>query len=95
MFVRLSLLDPQQADAGIKVIFEYQSKNHLMEIFDQFNKYFIAYWMKSVGPNGFCVGNLKHRTNNSVESFNAKLKRKLQKNPSAYSFLRQYYSFVH
>lgn len=89
MFIRLALLQPNEAAEGLKVILQYQSDLKLRGIFAGFNQYFNKYWMNSIKPVGFCVGHLTHRTNNYVESFNAKMKRKIHVNPSAFSFLRE------
>jgi hypothetical protein len=58
-----------------------------MQVFAEFNLYFKRQWMQKVTAAGFSVYGEDDRTNNFVESFNSKLKRKIRTNPSIYAFL--------
>jgi hypothetical protein len=41
-----------------------------------------------VTPQEFCVGDLKHRTNNWLEGYNSKVKKRISRHPNIYTFLR-------
>ena len=41
----------------------------------KFKRYFQTYWMQQVGPAGFSVFGLDHKTNNLMESLNARLRK--------------------
>lgn len=54
----------------------------------QFRRYVASFWIQKVTPQRLSVFGLKRRSNNSVESFNATLKRKIQKaHPNIFLFI--------
>ena len=56
----------------------------------QFRRYVLSFWVQKVTPQRLSVFGLKRRSNNSVESFNATLKRKIQKaHPNIFFFIEQ------
>lgn len=86
-YMALPLLPQGLIRDGLENILEYQGKHNLKRKFAMFNKYYLRTWLGNVKSY-----KLKdHRTNNYAESFNAKLKRKIQKNPSTYMFLSKLY----
>lgn len=85
-FMALPLLPQNQIMKGFEEIIDYQRKHSLTRKLISFNKYFVKTWLKNLKSY-----KLKdHRTNNYAESFNAKLKRKIQKNPSTFMFLSKF-----
>lgn len=61
----------------------------LLELLDNFLKYFDNYWLKIVTREGFSCYGLSMRTNNCTESFNSELAYKLDKRPEAPDFVRK------
>lgn len=62
--------------------------------FADFVQYYEKYWIRSVGVEQFCVGDLKFRTNNHIESANGKLGRLMRKHPTMYHFLKGMLDFT-
>ena len=52
-----------------------------------FEKYFRKYWMELKTPDSFSVFGLRHRTNNSSESFHSSMTRTLVAHPAFWRFL--------
>lgn len=95
MFMRLSLL-PNEKDIkkGIKAIELYQKHFKIENEFLPFNNYFKKFWIKDITPSVWCVSTRKNRTNNVIEGYNNKLKKKIQRNPNVYSFLNSLQKLV-
>lgn len=87
MFYRLCLLPPDKIFEGGIAIHEFLVEKNMINDFKGFNRYFVDYWIKSVKPEGFSVFDRRHRTNNILESFNAKLKRFIKVKPRFFQFL--------
>jgi hypothetical protein len=87
MFTKLPLLPIQNIETGHTAILAHQRHLDVVKDFDAFNTYYRRTWLKKFTFSSFCVGNEDHRTNNYTESFNAKMKTKIKRNPSMYSFL--------
>jgi hypothetical protein len=87
LFLKLPLLPKEAMQHGLKQIFALQKKHHLTKGFRIFNAYYVKNWIDRMETKEFNVSDLQHRTNNFAESFNAKLKRHIHRNPSAYMFL--------
>ena len=60
------------------------------ELHPLFN-YFERYWMRVIGPEGFSVYGINHRTNNFVESFHASLLGYLGVHPSLWTFYGKHF----
>lgn len=87
MFIKLPLLPMQMIDKGLKSIFNLQKKLKLSSKFKIFNSYFLTIWVKKFSYKTFCISNERNKTNNYTESYNAKIKKFIKKNPSVYGFL--------
>lgn len=83
LFTKLPLLSQEEITRGYSAILRYQKRCKLETIFLEFNGYFVKQWLNSMKSQSA----LEYRTNNIVESFNSKLKRKIRRNPSCYTFL--------
>lgn len=83
LFLNLPLLPQEKIVEGFEEIISYQEENKFKSSFLVFNNYFVNYWLKSLTS----YENIIHRTNNVNESFNAKIKRKIGRNPSTFKFL--------
>ena len=59
----------------------------IFRTFTEFNEYFYSYWIVEVKPVNFCVAKVQHRTNNYLESFNAKASRIIGNGPNIVNFL--------
>lgn len=55
--------------------------------FNQFTKYFQDQWMIREGPSSISVFLQSHRSNNLLESYNSRLRRKLPTSGSFYKFI--------
>lgn len=86
MIMSLPLLPKKFIIEGFSEVISYQKRHQLTKKFLAFNKYFYSNWFK--GLQSYDIND--HRTNNYAESFNAKLKRKIQKNPSTFMFLSKH-----
>lgn len=87
MFMKLPLLPLEKIESGLQTILKFQDDLKLSKNFKSFNNYFISTWVKKFSYSSFCVSKEKNKTNNYTESYNAKIKKYIQKNPSVYSFL--------
>lgn len=83
MFGKIPLLPSNKLEDGLLEVFQFQKSHKLAKMFKGFNKYYMRQWAKL----SFCSDDLDMLTNNYCESFNAKLKRLIHKNPSTFMFL--------
>lgn len=83
LFMSLPFLPQKFIAQGFSEIVLYQRRHHQSHKFLKFNKYFVRTWLHSI--RSYKIDD--HRTNNIPESFNAKLKRHIHRNPSSYAFL--------
>lgn len=83
MFLNLPLLPQDKILEGFQEIISFQKDNNFHKEFIVFNKYFLNNWLNIL----ISYENILHRTNNVNESFNAKIKRKIGRNPSTLKFL--------
>lgn len=83
LFMRLPLLPEKYIEKGLSAIILYQNQHGMHQKFLAFNEYFRSTWMTKLRS----YSEETMRTNNITESFNAKLKRKIKRNPSTFSFL--------
>ena len=90
MFLHLPLLPIEKIENGFNAIVEFQLFHDLSQHFDEFNKYFANTWKNKFSFSSLCISNEIHKTNNYIESYNAKIKRIIQRNPSMYNFLSKY-----
>lgn len=63
---------------------------YLQNRFLAFRRYYQNQWLTRIGPRGFSVFGLQHRTNNVIESWHSLLKRKLDIHPYAWDFFCNY-----
>lgn len=82
-FTNLPLLPQNLIFEGFDEIMRYQRMHNQTHKFKKFNKYFVKVWLNNL--KSYKVND--HRTNNFAESFNAKFKRIMHRNPSTYAFL--------
>lgn len=94
MFFRLCLLPPEAITTGGLAIRDFMVENNILDEFSEFNRYFVTYWIKKITPAGFSVYGRRHRTNNLLESFNAKLKRRMRRNPRFFLFLGKFFPII-
>ena len=96
MFFKLPLLPLKYMEKGYYSIMEYQKAHNLFEQFSFFNKYFTKTWKNKYSFSSLSVSNEVHRTNNFIESYNAKIKKIIFRNPSIYSFLskKHYFTYI-
>ena len=90
MFLKLPLLPMKKINAGLRSIIKFQNTLKLTKYFKKFNIYFVNTWVKKFKSTTFCVSNERNKTNNYTESYNAKIKKFIQKNPSIYTFLGKF-----
>lgn len=89
MFYNMQFLPPAKVWQGALNIRRFQRQNGVQAIFEEFNKYYVRYWLRQVTPESFSMYRRHHRTNNICESFNSKLSKTLPKHPRIYSFLKK------
>lgn len=86
-FMKLPLLPKNYVNDAFIEIKKFQKNRNLSNIFKEFNNYFYKNWLSYLSSS---TTNLSLLTNNISESFNAKLKRKIRRNPSTMAFLGKY-----
>lgn len=92
MYLRLPLLPEDMVSQGVKIIVAEERRLNLTVTFDSFHQYFNRYWMKKIEPKGFCVSLEKHRTNNYLESFNARISKHFSHKPTIYKWIGKDFS---
>lgn len=83
LLTRLPLLPQDKIQEGFHAILKYQRKYKIDSLFKEFNNYFSKEWLSILKSQM----DDEYRTNNIIESFNGKLKRKIRRNPTCLTFL--------
>lgn len=85
-FLMLPLLPAGKILEGFSIL-KSESAEH-GEVFEDFIDYYHRQWIVKEGPNAISVFEAKSRTNNMVESHNARLKAKIRSNTTLYEFVQ-------
>jgi hypothetical protein len=73
----LALVPLDLIPEGVAEIYDVQVAFGVYEDYTNFNEYFMKQWVEFVGPVGWNVSHLKHRTTNHLEGTNFMLKTRL------------------
>lgn len=90
MYAKLPLLPLDKFADGLAAIDATEQRCGHRATFSSFRNYFDRFWVRKVRPENFVISSETHRTNNYLESFNARLSRQIRSQPNIYLWIGEF-----